>query len=135
MRKREVELEVAVEQQSDPQEKRIKAECKAVQVFHQPLLIEPEKPLFETLLVAADSPRCAFYRVGIYRLAGAGYMIKKSSGAKDAKPNEEYYYRPSLVGALDKRDFMITMKLKKKSGTRIYISVGEVNGVIGHEKS
>lgn len=87
-------------------------------------LISPDSPVAETILVAENSPRMAYYRVAIYYLPGAGYRVTKTSGASGARGNQEDYWRPNLKLALDKKAKLLAAKLRKRRGPRQYVRVG-----------
>jgi hypothetical protein len=69
--------------------------------------------------LTAMSPRKAYYVIEVIHIAGAGYIIRKSSGAAGAKPVTETWYRPSYALALVKQQSLIRGKLCKKKG-RLY---------------
>ena len=65
------------------------------------------------------SPRKAYYVIEVIHITGAGYIIRKSSGASGAKPVTETWYRPSYALAMAKQQSLIRGKLCKKKG-RLY---------------
>lgn len=83
-------------------------------------LIQPALPVNRVLLEATDSPRRAFYEVTCYHLPGAGYTVRKSSGASGAKGNTETWWRPNLRQAVEKQALLINAKLKPSKKGRIY---------------
>lgn len=89
-------------------------------------LISPDPPICETLL-QTDSPKCAFYKVSVFRLAGHGYIIRKESGRTKAngelaKPAVTTYFEPVLRDALELQIRLAAKKTGKKDG-RIYLEV------------
>lgn len=53
----------------------------------------------ESLLVAEDSSRKAFYRLFVEKVEG-GYVIRKVSGAHGRILHEEMYWRPDINSAV-----------------------------------
>jgi len=84
-------------------------------------LLTPDPPVYKTELVSPDSIRRAYYTVSIYRLRD-GYIIRKESGASNAKPQSECYWRPGLRLALEKYNLLLGAKLRKQKG-RLYKEV------------
>jgi hypothetical protein len=84
----------------------------------QTLELDLPKPL-SVISLTALSPRKAFYTIEVIHITGAGYIIRKSSGAAGAKPVTETWYRPSCALAMAKQQSLIRGKLCKKKG-RLY---------------
>jgi hypothetical protein len=89
-------------------------------------MIPTPPALFRTRLEAPDSPRKAYYEIAVYHLAGAGFLIVKSSGSQNAKPNTEIWFRAGLKAAMEKKKHLIDGKLYRKGKGRIYVKVAEV---------
>lgn len=77
-----------------------------------PLDLDLPSPLLSTRLVA-DSPRWAYYQVEVIHLPGAGYVIRKRSGADGSKPTVEAWYRPSYAVAVEKYGQLVKRKVAK----------------------
>jgi len=93
--------------------------------LYQPTLVEADPPpIFAARLVAADSPRVAYYSIEIFYLPGAGYRIQKSSGASGARPNKENWWRANLKQALEKGEKLVRSKTNTKRRGRVYIDIG-----------
>ena len=65
----------------------------------------------ETMLVAEESPREAFYQLLLEELPADGYLIRKISGTKDAILHEESYHRESEVAAME----LVEAKIRSKT--------------------
>lgn len=81
-------------------------------------LICSDPPIFETKLISPDSPKKAYYVVSVHMVPG-GYIVRKQSGAEQATPVTECYWRPGLRQAMDKYTQLLDTKLHKRKG-RIY---------------
>ena len=92
-------------------------------------LISLDPPVCRTELVSPDSPRHAYYIVEVVRIQ-AGYVIRKESGARQAKPQIETYWRSGLRLALEKYQLLLKAKLRKQKG-RLYKEVDQEDQ---HEK-
>ena len=85
--------------------------------LQQSLQLELPEPLSVISLISY-SPRQAYYVVEVIHI-GMGYVIRKSSGAKGAKPTIEVWYRPSYALAVKKQQILVRGKLCKTKG-RLY---------------
>lgn len=72
------------------------------------------EPLDVTRL-EADSARKAYYIVSLYYLPGAGYIIRKRSGAAGSRGVTESYFRQTYSEAIEKKLKLINGKLHKGS--------------------
>ncbi len=89
----------------------------------QPDLISPDIPISETKLLA-ESPQTAFYRVSVFYLPRSGYRIEKASGPSSSKNGiQENFWRPNLRSAMEKKSKLVSSKLNKKKGPRLYVVV------------
>jgi len=89
-----------------------------VDFLQQSLELSLPEPL-STISLTSHSPRKAYYVIEVIHIIGAGYIIRKSSGADGAKPVVETWYRPSYSLAVAKQQNLIRGKLCKKKG-RLY---------------
>ena len=90
-----------------------------------PLDLDLPSPLLSTHLVA-DSPRRAYYQVEVIHLPGAGYVIRKRSGADGARPVVESWFRQGYAAAVEKYGQLVRRKVAKQgkaAGGRMYREV------------
>jgi hypothetical protein len=85
--------------------------------------------------LTALSPRKAYYVIEVIHITGAGYIIRKSSGAAGAKPVVETWYRPSYSQAMSKQHCLIKGKLCKKKGRLYQIQSISNSALNDHERA
>lgn len=86
--------------------------------LQQSLELSLPEPL-SVISLTAVSPRKAYYVIEVIHITGAGYIIRKSSGAAGATPVTETWFRPTYALAMVKQHSLIRGKLRKKKG-RLY---------------
>lgn len=82
------------------------------------------EPISVTRLVAPGSPRQAYYVVEVFHAQGAGYYVRKTSGAAGARPAVETWFRPGLAGAQEKKEQLVRAKTNPRRRGRIYEIAG-----------
>jgi hypothetical protein len=87
-------------------------------------LIDHPTPISRTLLESPESSKLAYYEVTISHINGVGFVIRKASGARGAKPNVEMWFRNSYKEASIKKEQLISGKLRKANG-RLYKKVAD----------
>ena len=84
--------------------------------------MECKGAVIRTIMLQADSVRQAWYRLRLVRL-GEGYVIEKSSGARNGKPVFETYFRVNLPEAEEKYFSLLGAKIRGR-GQRKYRRIG-----------